>query len=353
MHDVIVIGGGAMGSAAALRLADAGRDVVLLEQHPFGHDLGGSHGATRLFRAAVDDDAYAARVARARPLWDELSARAGHTLLEITGGVDHGVPDEAVAAFRGVVLDPREAMSRWPGMRFETPVLYQPESGRIRADVAIASIQALARAAGAELRDTVRVESLRVGPAGVAVDTPTETVHARQAVVTAGPWSPGLVSAVIPLPRLRVTQEQPRFFAPRSPSPEWPSFVHWRGPDRPVYGLYESGSGVKVGLHASGPEIDPSVRRPPDPAIEAALVRYVEQWFPGLDPERSAAISCLYDNAPGNRFIIDRVGPVTVAAGFSGEGFKFVPLVAEYITDLVTGGDDTPADYRLAAHRIG
>jgi sarcosine oxidase len=103
---------------------------------------------------------------------------------------------------------------------------------------------------------------------------------------------------------------------------------------------------VKVGIHASGPVVDPDTRDfQPEPERDSALQRYVEQWYPGLDPGRSTAISCLYDNTPSARFVIDRAGPITVAAGFSGQGFKFVPLVGELVRGLVTGSAKTPARF--------
>ncbi len=54
MHDVAIVGAGAMGSATAWALAKAGRDVVVLEQFELGHARGGSHGATRIFRVGTE-----------------------------------------------------------------------------------------------------------------------------------------------------------------------------------------------------------------------------------------------------------------------------------------------------------
>ena len=340
-----------MGSAAAWALAAAGREVVVLEQFTLGHERGGSHGAARLYRAAVDDLEIAQLTERARPLWRQLEDESGETLLEETGGFDHGMSDAVVDMFRslhaatGTVLSAAEAAERWPGFRFETPVLFQPGSGRLYAERALHALQVVAGRAGVEFRVQSPVRALRTRDGLVELDVPGGAVRAQHVVVAAGPWTPRLVDGLVQLPPFTVTQEQPRFFAPLSDELVWPSFVH-HGPTS--YGLYEPGSGVKVGLHATGPVVDPDTRDfQPDPVRDAELLRYVEEWYPGLDPTRSTAISCLYDNTPTSDFVIDRAGPVTVAAGFSGQGFKFVPLVGVLVRELVTGGADTPARFRF------
>lgn len=349
MYDVAVVGAGAMGSAAARALASAGRQVVVLEQYELGHVRGGSHGGTRLFRPAADNAEVAQLTERARGLWRALEDESGETLFEVTGGIDHGVDDAAIEAFRalhptGEVLAPEEAAERWRGMRFETQVLYQPGSGRLYADRTVGALQ---RVADAEFREHSPVKALKLRGDVVELDVPGGAVRARQVVVTAGPWAPKVLDGLVALPSFRVTQEQPRFFEPRA-SYDWPSFVHGR---KASYGLLEPGSGVKVGLHATGPEVDPDTRDfAVEPELDSVLLRYVEKWFPGLDTSRSTAISCLYDNTPTDNFVIDRVGPITVAAGFCGQGFKFVPLVGEFVRDLVIGEASVPERFRLSSH---
>ena len=355
-YDVIVIGAGAMGSAASRALAAAGREVLVLEQYELGHDRGGSHGGTRLFRLAIDDEAELLRAAQARLLWEELESETGVQMLDLVGGVDHGIDERqvressALLGRHGVpyeVLTPEAATERWPGMRFSSEVLYQPGSGRAMAEQALTAIRSSARSLGVEFRSQCAATGVRVAGDGVEVETVAGVVRGRQLVVTAGPWTARVLGGAVEVPAISASQEQPRFFAPVDASAQWPVFVDRRA-GVPAYGVFEEGRGVKVGLHANGPRISLDERDfQVEPGRDAELIAYVREWFPGLDVTRSEAISCLYDNTERGDFIIDRRGPISVAAGFHGEGFKFVPLVARYLRDLVTGSGAAPEVFRL------
>jgi sarcosine oxidase len=355
-YDVVVIGAGAMGSAAARALAVAGREVLVLEQYELGHDQGGSHGGTRLFRLAIDDEGELLRAARSRELWHELERETGVQMLDLVGGVDHGMPGRQVSESAGLlgrhgveheVLTPGAAGERWPGMRFDGQVLYQPGSGRALASQALTAIRGSAGALGVEFRAGCAATGVWVVGDGVEVETAAGAVRAGQLVVTAGAWTADVLAGVVEVPAISPSQEQPRFFAPLDVTAEWPVFVHRRAAT-PAYGVFEEGRGVKVGLHGTGPVISLDQRDfAIEPARDAALIAYAREWFPGVDVTRSEAISCLYDNTTRGDFVIDRRGPISVAAGFHGEGFKFVPLVARYLTDLVTGSGSVPDVFRL------
>lgn len=355
-YDVVVIGAGAMGSATARALAVAGREVLVLEQYDVGHDRGGSHGGTRLFRLAIDDEGELLRAARARELWHELESETGVQMLDLVGGVDHGIGQRQVQESAALlqrhgiqcdVLSPEAATERWPGMRFDGEVLYQPESGRALAEQALTAIRASARVLGVEFRSRCAATAVRVVGDGVEVETAAGVVRAGQVVVTAGPWTGQVLAGSLEVPAIAASQEQPRFFAPLDESAQWPVFVHRRAAT-PAYGVFEEGRGVKVGLHATGPVISLDQRDfEVEPTRDAALIAYVREWFPGVDVTRSEAISCLYDSTTRSDFVIDRRGPISVATGFHGEGFKFVPLVARYLTDLVTGTGSVPGVFKL------
>ncbi|MEV8375832.1 FAD-dependent oxidoreductase [Kribbella sp. NPDC056861] len=355
-YDVVVVGAGAMGSAAARALAVAGREVLVLEQYELGHSKGGSHGGTRLFRLSIDDEAELLRAARAKVLWSELEDETGVQMLDVVGGVDHGLAEPQVAESAALlerhgvqyeVLEPAAAMERWPGMRFDSQVLYQPGSARALAEQALTAIRASARGLGVEFRTGCAATAVRVVGDGVEVETAAGVVRAGQVVVTAGPWTAELLAGALEVPAISASQEQPRFFAPVDESTPWPVFVD-RREGTPAYGVFEEGRGVKIGLHATGPRISLEERDfLVEPTRDAALIAYAEEWFPGLDVTRSEAISCVYDNTVRGDFVVDRRGPISVATGFHGEGFKFVPLIARYLTDLVTGAGSTPESFRL------
>lgn len=368
--DTIVIGAGVVGAAAARSLAEAGSRVLLLEAFERGHDRGSSHGASRIFRYGYDAADYVQLSVRAAAGWRRLEKQCGRTVFDQTGALDHGDPRvlDAIAAAMSAEglpserLRGSEAAARWPGLRFEDDVLFSPGGGRLRAHDAIEALLDSASAAGAELRFGSRVVSIDSDARadGVVVTTDDGEHHADRLVVAAGSWTPVLTRAWLSrngaeLPEVRVTEEQPAHF-PLLPGPAddaslWPSFVHHpTDPDLPeVYGLLTPGEGVKVGVHGAGPLVDPDDR---DRTIDATrlerLQRYVAEWVPGVDASRPDAISCLYDTTPDSDFVLDRVGAVTVATGFSGHGFKFGPALGDVLARLSLHGERAPERFRLA-----
>src|SRR5215467_207229 len=101
--DAIVLGVGGMGSAALYHLARRGRRVLGIEQFSLGHELGSSHGATRIIRLAyAEHPTYVPLLRRAYQLWRELETQAGERLLFVTGGIDAG--EENSETIKGSLL---------------------------------------------------------------------------------------------------------------------------------------------------------------------------------------------------------------------------------------------------------
>jgi sarcosine oxidase len=352
--DTVVVGGGAMGSATAWQLAKRGREVVLLERFGPGHKNGASHGATRNFNVAYTDPVYQRMVAEAAVLWRELELSSGTELLTLVGLVNHGAgvsPDSAevmgALGARAEMLDVAEAGRRWPGIRFDTRVMFMPGGGRVHADAAVLTLQAETQRLGGQVNHHTEVLSLTVrGDDRVEIRTNNEIYLARQAVVTVGAWTTKLLGGAVALPTLVVTQEQPAHFAERDTAVPWPSFNHNRDLADArydywysnVYGMLTPGEGIKAGWHGVGPVMDPDARTfTPEPIQLAALQRYARDWLPGVDPDLFVDVSCTYTTSPDSNFVLDRVGPLVVGAGFSGQGFKFTPTIGRMLADLVEG----------------
>lgn len=346
---VAVVGGGVMGSATAWQLRSRGVEVVLHEQFGPRHVRGSSHGGSRIFRFAYDDVEYVEMAKRALEGWRRLEAESKRTLLDITGGVDHGPSSEierlsasmTAAGAEHEVLSARDAEARFPGMRFDELVLAHRDGGRCRADDAVAALQSLV-----DTRYESRVASI-------------DRVDADVVVVAAGAWLPKLLPDVwtsaggdeIGLPPLTVTCEQVVHFRPRREDVTWPSFIHRQANGVGVYGLETPGEGVKVAEHHIGAVVDPDRRGfDLDPAYVERMVAYVERWFPGLEPTPVFPTTCLYTNTPNEDFLLDRVGDIVIVSPCSGHGFKFAPEIGRLAADLVLGEPPAHERFTLAAH---
>ena len=291
MPDVVVIGAGMAGAATTWALARRGRSVLLVDRFARGHDRGSSHGAERIFRFGYTDPAYVTLAQESLAGWHTLQARAGGPLLHASGVVDHGdeaelVAVEAACAAAGVrveMLTALEAASRWPGMRFDGPVLHQPDGGRVDADRTLNACWDQAVDAGAEIRFEAPVGAVRRAGSGVEVTIGGDTVTARVAVVAAAGWSSGLLEPDVAarlVPPITVTAETVAFFRP-TVGP-WPSFIQ-RG-EPLAYGLGTPDGLVKAGLHGIGPVIDPDDR----PSQVPDAVRALEAYAAGLAARRRA-----------------------------------------------------------------
>ncbi len=128
-YDVIVVGAGAVGSAAAYHAAKAGQRVLLLEQFEIDHVRGSSHGASRITRTSYHDLGYARLAMEAqREEWPRLERAAGRPLVTPTPGLFFGPADGSVRAYADAVaaagapvdrIDVAQARRRFPQFRFE------------------------------------------------------------------------------------------------------------------------------------------------------------------------------------------------------------------------------------------
>lgn len=349
--DVVIVGGGAAGTATAWWLARNGRSVLLLEQFGPGHTRGSSHGNSRIFRLAYPDPEYVGMARAALDCWKLLERESGRQLLRRVGGLDWGATRDpeglhAVLASCGVaseLLGADAARARFPGLAVDTAAVWQPDAGVTDADAAVAAMRELAVRHGAQLVFERRVERITVRDGDAAVHGDFDTLRAPVVVVTAGAWLEGLLGPLVTLPPLTVTQEQVFHFRPVVPDLPWPAFVH-KGV-RAMYGMPTTLDGVgpvvKVAEHQAGPVVTADLRSGlVDPAARERVSDYVRRTLPGLDPEPLGGLTCLYTSTPSSDFVLDRRGPLVVGSACSGHGFKFAPLLGQILGGLAIG---TPA----------
>ena len=348
--DVAVIGAGLTGACTAWQLARRGVDVALIDAYSPGHTHGSSHGSARIFRRAYPDPFYIDLTARALTEWHRLESESGTSLLQLTGGIDHGrmrdpVRLAATLAERGVdseLLSASDAEARWPGMRFDGPTLLHSQAGVVNADATVRAAVHCAAHAGAILLFGNQVMAMRHDGNRFRITAP-RPLTARRVVIAAGPWLPELTDQLDlggSLPELIVRQQQVFHFAFRDPGAAYPVFVH--KDDLQMYGL-PSGSDVdvpamKIGRFDDGVVTTASTRTGTVPdELRAPVVDYVRQWLPALDPEPIGQASCLFTMTDDEDFIIDRIGPVVIASPCSGHGAKFAPLTGRLAAELILG----------------
>jgi sarcosine oxidase len=338
VRDVAIIGAGLLGLAAGRAIAARGRDVVVLERAEIGHAGSGSKGSCRIFRLGYPEVAYVTAARRAGELWRALEDESGQTILlptpHLTFGTGlHAVRDAMESAGAPCeVLSAREAADRFPAVRVGGPALLEPESCVIAADVALDAL-----AAGIpDIRTGEHVVRLADDGRQVTVHTKADKLTARTVVITAGPWSATLLAPLgVPLPG-RPTLEQIAYVRPAGPSAEAPIFICHA--DRAPYGLPVPGSPLyKIGIHPSGPVTDPDAQdQSEDRYLVGKLSAVAARYLPGYDPEPVATERCIYDTTPDEDFVVDRIGNVVVGSGTSGHGFKFGPLIGEWLAELAT-----------------
>ncbi len=352
-YDSIVIGIGGMGSAASYYLARSGQTVLGIERHSLGHDQGASHGHTRLIRKAYfESPHYIPLLERSYELWSELERISGRRLLEQIGLVMMGRESNAPAMMGALEsaaqygieverLGPEELKRRHP--YFSPPSgtvgVWEPGAGFLWVERAVMALAQLAKNHGVTIRERCQVISWKARPGLVEVVTDSGTDSANALVITAGPWSSGLLSDMgLPLTIHRVVQS---WYA--SHLENIPCFAF----DEPPHFLYGfpavSGFGLKAALHSPGlqlkcpEEIDRNISDEDTRPVSLLLEARVR----GISGPPISATTCFYTMTPDCHFVIDRHrdnSNVIFAAGFSGHGFKFVPVVGEILAELVSDG---------------
>jgi sarcosine oxidase len=361
--DVIVVGVGGMGSAAAWQLARRGRRVLGIERFDIPHALGSSHGVTRIIRLPYyEDPRYVPLLRRAYELWREIEVAAGARLLVTTGSIDASPEDGEL--FQGALASARQhqlahevltgaqVSDRFPAYRLPGThrAIYQPDGGFIASERAIVAHVRAAQSAGAEIHARERViEWSPHGTESVSVITDKDRYWAPHLVLAAGAWIGELAA---PLKQVAVPERQVlAWLQPRQP--EW--FEPSRFPvfnvavdEGRYYGLpvFEV-PGFKFGrYHHRGETLwsADQLRREPDAEDERLLRHFAARYFPEGTGPTMALRTCMFTNTVDEHFVIDRhpaCPQVILASPCSGHGYKFCSVIGEILAELASGDGRT------------
>jgi sarcosine oxidase len=369
-YQTIVLGLGAMGSAAAYQLAKRGQRVLGLDQFVPPHAQGSSHGETRVTRQAIGEGAhYSPLSLRSFDLWREIERETGRDLLTVTGGllisspakVGHNVADffgNTLAAAKKYriaheVLDARGIRRRFPQFNVQDDEIgyLEANAGFLRPEECIRAQLELAVRHGAVIQTGEQVLGFQQHGQTVTVKTNRGDYTTENLVVTAGAWLPTLLDAQLAR-TYRVMRQVLYWFEPKeSIAPfeigRMPIFL-WepKGADRMLYGfpaIDGERGGVKV---ASAQYQDTTTADHVDRVVTTdEITRMYETLvgpcFPGLSRRCLKTATCLYTVTPDFGFVIDRhphQPKVLLASPCSGHGFKHSAAVGEALAELATDG---------------
>jgi sarcosine oxidase len=372
--EVIVVGLGAMGSAACLALARRGASVIGIDRFEPPHVYGSTHGGTRITRLAIGEGAeYIPLVRRSHELWRRLEAETGVSVLNQCGGLILARPASeffertcALAAEHGIAherLANDELRARFPMFAVDelAEAYLEPTAGMLAPETGVAAELALAARQGAVLRVGEEVVDWSASAGGVVVTTDAgNRYRANRLVLAVGAWVPDLFPAG--RPAFAVYRQLMHWFEIRQGYErlrDMPVFVWDFGGERSEF-VHLSGfygfpavdgpdGGLKIGTELFEITVTPDGRQHPATAAETERLYgdYVDARLPWLGPSPVRTASCLYTSTRENHFVID-VHPehdsVLLVSPCSGHGFKHSPAIGEGVAGWAMGDGLGPSD---------
>lgn len=365
--DVIVVGVGAVGSAALYQLARRGRKVLGIDRFAPPHDHGSSHGNTRITRLALGEGAkYFQFARRSHEIWRELEAATGRALLRQVGGLvfgradargaTHGAEDFLrttieVARARGLsheVLAGEELRRRFPQFhwRGDERGCLEHGAGYVHPEACIAAQLEMTVRHGAEVRTGERVLGWHVSGEGVEVETERGRSTAGRLILSAGAWNPQMA----PLTPARVYRQVLFWFEPDGSIAEFapermPVFIRLPEPGVEMFygfpAINGGGGGMKIAAEQFEQPVEPDAMETEVRAEEERRMHGIAAPYLRISERCVRAVACKYTVMPGSRFVIDRHPEserVWVVSACSGHGFKHSAAVGEALAEMAGEG---------------
>lgn len=354
-RDIIVVGAGVFGATAALELARRGWDVTLVDRGPVPHEDASSTDVSKMVRMDYGSDVFYHELAEAAlegwERWNRVWPRPlyhpeGFLVLASGPMSPGGFEYESLRVLRQRGYEPprlgsgdmRARYPKWNPDRYPDGYL-SPRGGWAESG---AVVERLLRECHEEGVHHLDGPVSRVDDPEILVGNGT-TLRARHLLVCAGAWTPSLLPETRDL--LTPVAQPVLHFGVDDPDA-------YRGPAFPPFAADIAGSGwygfpalddgrVKLGHHGPGRPVHPDVRGDVRPDHVARARRFFSETIPSLaDAPLVGSRVCMYCDSRDGDLLIDRVpghDHVTVAAGGSGHGFKFAPVLGSIIADAVEG----------------
>ena len=354
-YDAIVVGGGVVGVSTAYVLAGRGMRVLLLERFAPAHERGSSHGDSRMIRFDYEETLYVEMAVRAFRAWEDLAKRLGRPVFKQTGicnlaPAESEVLDTLEARMRDCELT-YERMTgpdftrRFPQLRLAktSEAIYQPDSAVLFADEIVRNLWDCVREDGVDALSETEVASIDLVDDRVEIRTTDgRSWSGAHLVLAAGGWTGRWLEALGIDAPLVVTRELLAYFPQLGTvgheAGVMPNVIDYHTPD-PFYCVPQVRvPGVKAGCHRTGRTVEADDPEEVDGANLAAVQDFIGRRCPHLSRDPVAVHHCLYTNSADFHFILDRhpeYDHVVLAAGFSGHGFKFGPVLGEILAALL------------------
>jgi glycine/D-amino acid oxidase-like deaminating enzyme len=364
MVDYLVVGAGAFGAAAALELARRGHSVALVDPGPLPHPEASSTDISKVVRMDYGDDAFYSQLAEVSlERWHEWNDRAGHTLYHESGFV---LMKQGAMTKGGFEFDSRDVLAAmgYPVQRLDGDTLHRrfpawpadvyhdgyfnPAGGWAESGNVVSRMLRWCAEEGVDVREGTRFEKLLIESGSVRgmMDDAGKIHAAGGVVVAAGAWTPVILPWTSHLLRTigqPVFHLQPADTAPFQAEvfPVWAADISETG----WYGFPAQPDGiVKIANHGDGLPMSPFDAKDVPREYDEACRTFLGTSLPLLsDAPIVARRLCMYCDTPDGDFLIDRDPErpgLTIAAGGSGHGFKFVPVLGELIADAAEGREN-------------
>lgn len=364
--DVIVIGVGSMGSSTCYFLSKRGYKILGLEQFDTPHEQGAHTGQSRIVRKAYfEHPDYVPLMNRAYENWQSLELETETQLYYRTGLAYFGKPDHIMingtkrsASLYNIQLESlnaSETAKRFPQFKIpaEYETLFEPDAGFVRPEKTIELYIQQASKNGAEIHTREKVIKWEKQVDGITVTTDKNTYHCSKLVITTGAWAGKMIPGFAD--KIKVTRQFVAWVKPKKEKDflinDFPCWLladedepgaYYGFPMLPVETFGEP-AGLKLAYHHPATQTDPDhVSRQKIDSDMDAIDHFLNKYLPGAFESLSTFKTCLYANSPDEDFIIDKLpgyeDNVVIACGFSGHGFKFVPVVGEILADLAIEG---------------